>query len=188
MSDAKIRNWLQRSPHPNRIRTDSGEVILLQGRRKWQEAMESIEAADPSVLEALDRDGNIIRTLSLDGTTREPRIVEDQLTALARIITESNDRAALRHEKAYESSFNAVLELTKLMSARLTTMERAYMALVQRHAESVEAAANAMGQGDDLDALASSFFFSKMMGGPEAPQQKPKQQANGGGQPNGKGS
>lgn len=182
MSDAKVRNWLQRSPHPNRIRTDSGEVILLQGRRKWQEAMESITAADPSVLEALDRDGNIIRTLNLDGTTREPRVVEDQLTALARILADSSDRAAQRHEQAYKEAFTAVLQLTKTVSDRLTQIERAYMALVQRHAEALENAAG----GDDLDAIATSFFMNRFMGAPPpAQQQKPPQKPNG--QPNGKG-
>lgn len=180
MSDVKTRNFLQRAPHPHRIRTDSGEIILLQGRNKWSEAQSAIDALQPSTLEALDRDGNIIRTHQCDGgvgsSAREPRI-EDQLTALARIMSESNDKAAARHEAAYRAAFNAVLELTKTVSARLTNMERAYMALVHRHAETIEQVAlNGDGETSDLEGLATQFLLAKMAtsDGDDKPNKKTK--------------
>lgn len=165
MSDAKIRGFLQRNPHPHRIRTDSGELIALQGRNKWAEAQSAIDALQPSTLEALDKDGTIIRSLQLDGGSggaREARLVEDQLTALARIIAESSDKAAARHEAAYRTAFGAVLELTKTVSARLTNMERAYMALVHRHAETIEQAALGDEGSSDLEGLATQFLLAKM--------------------------
>lgn len=185
MSDARVRNFLQRKPHPNRIRTDSGEVILLQGRNKWNEAQSAIDALDPATLEALDKDGNIIRSLQCDGGGgaggREVRI-EDQLTALARIMSESNDKAAQRHENAYKSAFDALLALTQTVSARLASMERAYMALVHRHAETIEQIAAGEDDGG-LEGVATQFLLGRMSMGP--PDTKPNGQKPKGDKPKG---
>lgn len=181
MSDQHIRNWLQRAPHPHKLRTDSGELIVVSGRNKWQEALSSINALSPSTLEALDRDGNIIRTLQLDGAEgREPRLVEDQLVSLARIITKSNDDAVARHAGAYQQSFQCVVQLMTMMSQRLSRMETAYMAMVQKHADTLqEVAANGDGE---LDGMLGSFLAAKLVeGASESPKKDPPPngQANG---------
>lgn len=181
MSDQHIRNFLQRAPHPHKLRTDSGELIVVSGRNKWAEAMSSINALSPATLEALDRDGNIIRTLQLDGSTgKEPRLVEDQLVALARIITKSNDDAVARHAGAYQQSFSCVVQLMNMMSQRLSRMESAYMAMVTKHAETLQEVAQNAGEGE-LDGMLGSFLAAKLVEGVSEPKKDspPNGQSNG---------
>lgn len=161
-STTSIRAWLQRSPHPASLRTDGGETIALVGRNKWIEALTAIEALGPESLEALDKDGNILRAIKLgastSGTTSTPK--DDQLTALARIMMQVGDQSAARHEAAFKESFSALLALANMMNARLTSMEKAYLALIHRHAETVEAAAELAGAEADsgLDGMAAAFL------------------------------
>ncbi len=184
MSDTQIRNWMQRSPQPDRLRTDTGEVILLSGRRKWEEAMKAIGAMQPNSLEALNKEGAVIRVYNLDETsgTRIGSSAESELVLLSRIISEAHDKGASRHEAAYKLAFESLLTVTKEMVARLTKLEQTYMHLMERHAKAMEDAA--MGnEGGDLDALASAFLLNRLSGGggePPKPNPKPNGKPGGG--------
>lgn len=165
MNERTLRNWMQRAPQPVRLRTDAGDVIMLEGRHKWQEAITSIDALEPDLLEALSKDGAVIRTLRVSGTTGEAkeRKVEDPTVALSRVMMEVADRAAERHQAAYDKAFEALLGITKMVNSRLATMERAYMALVTRHAQAIEE--NAGQEDGELNQMVTGLVLKSFLEG-----------------------
>jgi len=156
----KLRNWLQRQPHPVKLRTDGGDMLILKGRNKWFDACQTIDDMGPAVIEALDADGNVLRTHRLTETdapdkATSDRKTEDATVALSRVMMEVADRAAERsieaadkaaerNARGYEAAFKALVSVTDLNTKRLGKLEAAYFALVRRHAETIEDTADAL--------------------------------------------
>ena len=183
----KLRNWLQRVPHPAKLRTDGGDMLIVKGRNKWHDACQTIEDLGPAVIEALDADGNVLRTHRLaesenpDKTASE-RKTEDATVALSRVMMEVADRAAERsieaadkaaerNARGYEAAFKALVSVTDLNTRRLGKLEAAYFALVRRHAETIEDTADALADAADaggdgeIKQMALGLLLKGAMGG-----------------------
>jgi hypothetical protein len=161
----KLRNWLQRVPHPAKLRTDGGDMLIVKGRNKWHDACQTIEDLGPAVIEALDGDGNVLRTYRVaesDGSEKSAseRKTEDATVALSRVMMEVADRAAERsieaadkaaerNARGYEAAFRALVSVTDLNTKRLAKLESAYFGLVRRHAETIEDTADALADAAD---------------------------------------
>jgi len=163
----KLRNWLQRQPHPAKLRTDGGDTLVLKGRNKWHDAITTIDDLGPAVIEALDDTGNVLRTYRLDdsgtgSSTEKERKTEDATVALSRVMMEVADRAAERsieaadkaaerNARGYEAAFRALVSVTDLNTKRLAKLESAYFGLVRRHAETIEDTADALADAADAN-------------------------------------
>ena len=152
----KLRNWLQRQPHPTKLRTDGGDTIVMKGRNKWHDAIATIEDLQPYTVEALNADGEVLRTFKIDDNEgKSTRNLEDPTVALSRVMMEVADRSAERHGEAYKLAFEAVVDIMRTSLGRLDKLERLYMGLVKRHAETIEDTAEALAEanGDPEDKL-----------------------------------
>jgi len=140
-------------------------MLIVKGRNKWHDACQTIEDLGPAVIEALDADGNVLRTHRLaesenpDKAASE-RKTEDATVALSRVMMEVADRAAERsieaadkaaerNARGYEAAFKALVSVTDLNTRRLGKLEAAYFALVRRHAETIEDTADALADAAD---------------------------------------
>lgn len=135
-----FRRWLKETPQPVALRLDENEkktIKVSKQRACWSEAEKSVLAMDPTIVEALDNQGNILRAFRLkDDDANEPAKPPQQeswpsseLAQMAQIFTAAADRAASRHEAAYKMGFDRV-------SAFLDAM-------VSRHDEALQRAAQA---------------------------------------------
>jgi hypothetical protein len=115
-----FRQWLKRAPQPAKLRVDEKHVVRISNHSsRWSEAEQTVMSYNPTVVEALDGKGDVIRAMTL----REPEEEElkpqqeawpaSEQAQLAVIITASNDRAASRHENAYKTGFEALKEVIR---------------------------------------------------------------------------
>lgn len=144
-----VKAWLKRKPWPDAIRVDGKSIVqVTNNANKWAECCESILAMKGHVLEALDRKGNVVRACDITPQGERDAPEADakpetnwpatELGVLAKIITESNDRAAMRHENAYRIAFDRVVGLVELCLARVSGLEEAWTQELARRAQAVE--------------------------------------------------
>jgi len=169
-SVSSLRRWLRRSPQPRKLRVDGRKVDVADGGNCWAVTEETVLAMRPTRIEALDSNGTVLRAISLDrddedaASTDEPKpaAYEDQLTRLARIISDAHDAGAKRHEAAYAIAFSKFAELVQILSVRLGGLENAWQkamsATAQAQAERLIAEQLAAASGDGGDPVAPAIL------------------------------
>jgi hypothetical protein len=191
-----LRLWCMKRPRPEAIRLyfEDGETktIPRQGEQSWQEMSESIAALDPVMVEALGKDGVLLRAcksgdLAREDRTRDNRRVEappalhaDPETArlcfmsdlLHRAYQHSTDVAFERVAGAYDAAFSRLVELVEkvgdrsdAIEKRLERTELEYRREMQdRVDEALDKAAEQAGSGDGLAGLLSQFAGGLTLG------------------------
>jgi hypothetical protein len=171
MADTELRRWLRKHPHPAIIRvwdSDDEEKTIKVGvsRSKWRDAEAACEAYPK--LEALDAEGNILRTLEFEhdggaqsvatknGSSTDPETV--RLLKVAELLADAADKAAARHEAAYRLGFDHQATLINVLSNRLASLEKAWHNMIMNQAPVAE--------GDPNEAMLKSLipFLPALMG------------------------
>ena len=170
-----VRAWLQREPHPVRIRCtlsggDEKTVRIGDSRSRWRDA--AAACAGAVRLEAVNDAGETLRVLDLDGEGNEaagklaklaaPAGGESQLAELGRIISEAADASALRHAEAYRLAYEQQALLVGVLSQRLQALERAWhRLLMSSEAPSPDADPNA---ADPTQAIQAQMVMQLLSG------------------------
>lgn len=184
MNASRIRGWLLQVPKPSAVRvTGDGEPQTLKPGRSYAKLAETIVALGVDLVEALDKDGNVIRATRFQadeahrsdaaaipaGLEKDPNAL--MLTHLANLIHRA-------YEHSSEVAFTKLVELVDKMNdradgieARLERAESRNRALLQdqvdaelQRAEEVAAAAG----GEDLGQQLMGGFLSGAMTKPQA--------------------
>jgi hypothetical protein len=128
MSTTELAAWLRARPKLSAVRVDGDRTVRIVGSR-YGSAEATLEALEPTLLEGLDSDGEVVRALRL-GADREPapplaptEWPKGQLAELGQVITAACDRASGRLEGAYREAFERLSRLYELQSARLAELE-----------------------------------------------------------------
>ena len=120
MSDSQLKKWLSRAQQPARVRLDENERKILRVSshvNRWSELEKSILAMGPTIIEALDAKGEVLRIMQLkepaepEHKPQKEEWPDSEQAQIAQIITASNDRAASRHEAIFKMSFDALKEM-----------------------------------------------------------------------------
>lgn len=175
MSDVEkpssIRLWLARyKPEVVRCTLRDGSVRELPrpttARGQWAQLEHAIMLLAPSYLEAFQgKECVASRALETpeDDAESVPAIDDqaDPMTALVKalpvivqLIVDCGDASAARHQAAYELAFQKQLELVKILSDRLSGLERAW------HQSLIEKMQSA---GDDNDSQAMGMLQAVLM-------------------------
>jgi len=173
-----IRSWLRRDPQPTTIRVQSATdgtktLALVDGGRKWSDAERNVLALDPVRIEALNKDGEVLRahdfgsagadekeerdeSLTLSGEVGENK----QLVLMARLLHEAHESGSARHEaawastrQAYEVAFTKFYEMVVMLVQRLTSAENAQQKQIASIVELQVALARAEAQGGGNDEM-----------------------------------
>lgn len=184
-----LRTWLKQAPPPVKVRAwdaEGGERIVRinDAKSRWRDAELSLVGSVKC--EAVDRDGEILRTW-VDPEHESASIgksvagaPKSELAELARIITESNDRAAERNGDAWRTGFEQLVALVKVLSERVQAYERAWHRLIMQNAKSVDGseteAAPTLGVNEQLilalaPAIAPQLLAAMGLGGTPPAQQ-----------------
>jgi len=131
----QMHSWLRRIPVPSMLRLDGKrQIVIGAGKNKWKDCILNLEAMQPSLVEALDAEGNVLRATNLGGEGSEA-VSEEQakserkhteLAELAGVILEATDRGAKRHADAYELAFSKMTELVTILASRMSALEAAW--------------------------------------------------------------
>lgn len=146
-----IKSWLRRLPQPAKLRLDKKTVVRVgEGKNKWRDCIDTILAQQPHILEALDGDGEVIRTTELtaegdqDDSPPAPKDGPNtELAQLGALLKEAYVDGAKAHADAYQKLLAEHVKLMQLVVDRNLRLE-------ERAEESWEekAAQIAAGNGD----------------------------------------
>lgn len=137
---ADLRRWLQKSPHPERVRAElaDGEektVVIGDSRSKWRDAEAALSGAVSA--EALDKSGATLRVWESEdadeqrATKQTARSKEENLVVLiAQLLEQAADRAVSRHAEIVHMAFDQQAQLCNAISARNAALEKAWHQLV----------------------------------------------------------
>lgn len=156
MGNINLRSWLRRRPEPACVRLDGKKTVVIgDGPSRWREALATLDALRPTLIEALNDAGAVLRVTRIEPDEDETEEADDggtpptipvaasavgpssleQLTQLAALIMEAGDRGALRHAEAYSLAFAKQTEILQIVADRMTATETAWQTTLQNQAE-----------------------------------------------------
>jgi len=166
-----VRVWIRRKPEPHAIAvtTDDGvkTVKLGGGRRKWKDAETTVLALQPSHLEALDKEGTVLRVCDLelpeveggDEDIKPTSRFESNLVLVARLLKDAQKNGADAQAEAYRVAFDKQAALVELAYRRLEGLERAWT-----RALNLQAKVGGEEKENPLELMATAFM-ARMGGG-----------------------
>lgn len=152
-----LKSWLRRVPQPHSLRLDDKKTLRIgeNGKNKWRDVLDAVALEQPSKVEALDADGNVIRVTQLadpedkgeeESDAKRPK---SELAELGALIGKAYADGAAAHAKAYELAFGENTKLVGLLAERLGGLEKAWQSTLEQRAAELGAAAG----GDGIDGL-----------------------------------
>ncbi len=181
MNANRIRGWLLQLPKPSAVRvTGDGEPQTLKPGRSYAKLADTIAALSPDLVEALDKDGNVLRATRMqteDAHRSDAAAIPDGLKAdpQALMLTHMANLIHRAYEHSSEIAFSKLVELVDKMNdradgieQRLERAESRNRALLQdqvdaefERAQEV-AAAGVAGEGDLGQQLLGGFLTGAM--------------------------
>lgn len=164
VSGTRLHSWLRRVPMPHQIRCDAKKLVQVgTGKNRWRDVIISIEALAPSLIEAIDADGNVLRATAVeaeeDDDDKKPQEEEKgdpkehRDVAIARLVLEATDRGSLRNAEAYKLGFDKLASLVEMLLARTTALEGIWQRTLEQRAEQIQKQAAEDGGGDGLEGI-----------------------------------
>lgn len=141
-STPELRTWMHRNPQPASLRVERADgddriVKIGVARSKWRDA-ESACGGDAIRIEALDRDGNVLRVWEPEveeesaPLAKQAKVASEHamLVEFARLLADSCDRATQRQSEMVQAAFGMMTSLLNTMGARNQALEKAWHHLV----------------------------------------------------------
>lgn len=144
-----LKAWLRRQPQPASIRytTPDDEERMLElsanARNRWSDAQEALESAGAVRIEALDKEGKVLRITKrddedggelTDSTERDSKAKAKEMASLALVLDAQGRRINEAHEKGAEAAsrgqdnlVQVVNILTAQWSATMNALQSASM-------------------------------------------------------------
>jgi len=154
-----LKPWLRRMPQPVAVLCDDKRVPVPKGQKAWSELARSIEALQPSQIQCLDKDGQVIRAMTLETAddTTDDTADTSALKVFAKLVADAYDKG----HKVGQPVLDSAMAFIERQSQRLMKAEAEVEQLRQHchllQAQLIEATAS----GDDGD----DDFFGALLSG-----------------------
>lgn len=141
--DLTFTRWMARQPQPARVKCISGDndpvevEVCGTGRGRWREVEESVLAEKPERVQALDKDGRVLRSFTMPEAVVEKHLLEKGSAssaqdykgqaAIIRAIAETHNDAFDRGREAAGESAAALTDLVGVLVQSLNA------AIIQQH-------------------------------------------------------
>lgn len=152
-----LKSWLRRVPHPSSVRLDRKDVVRInEGKTKWRDVLDVIEQHQPTLLEALDSNGHVLRATELqsdkdrdDDEKPAEKGAKTDLSEFARLLADAYKSGAEQHAAAFQLAFAENTKLVQVLAERLGGLEKAWQTTLEQRAEELAAAAANAGDGGE---------------------------------------
>ena len=107
-----ITHWLRKAPQPVALLADGQRIEVPKNARAWRELTSTIESLEPSKLTALDGQGNVLRSIVLDGGEAEsaatPTAAMTDVQLFARLIAEAYEKGQRSNQPMLDSAMGFI--------------------------------------------------------------------------------
>lgn len=119
-----LRNWLKKSPRPITVVADDKPIAVPNNHRAINDLVTTIQAMEPSKLTCLDKEGNVIRSMSLeaeeDKSSANPASPEmSDLQLFAKLLAEGYEHG----RRANQPIIDSAMQFVERQSQRLMKAE-----------------------------------------------------------------
>lgn len=169
------RKWLMQAPRPSKVRIhvagDAVREITPSSHMTWAKLANTIDALNPSILEALGKDGELLRARNLEqvaeqGEPQEPAGEGDplehvegetELESFARLIAAAHQSSSERAFQFVEVAFRSMVEMHNLNVKQLSAMQQSVEGVhkIWRRAYEQNVAQGGGEEGDENGAVAA---------------------------------
>lgn len=183
MNANRIRGWLLQLPKPSSVRVSGdGEPQTLRPGRSYAKLADTIVALNPDLVEALDKDGNVLRATRMQSEDAQRSTAAELPEGLkadphALMLTHFANLVHRAYEHSTEIAFTKMVELVDKMNdradgieSRLERTEAMNRRLLQDAVDAeierahTEAQQQAAGEGDLGQQLLGGFMTGAMNG------------------------
>lgn len=106
MNTPNITYWLRKTPQPVAVMADDKRIDVPRNGRAWRDLTATIKSLEPSKLTALDGQGNVIRSITLESDEEKPAASPEMsdLQLFAKLLAEAWDKAGNRMQPVVDSA------------------------------------------------------------------------------------
>lgn len=198
-----LKSWLRRMPQPHGIRytTPDDEERELQlssnARNRWKDAADALEEMGATRVEALDKDGKVLRVATLrdeeggelhDPTERQDKAKAKEMTALASVLDAQGRRISEAYREGAEAASRGqdnLVQVVNILTAQWTATMQSVHNLSQSLARAIRGGEGA-DEHDDVGAglqqllgMAAMRMMGMGMPGTDGTQPPPSDKKNG---------
>lgn len=182
MSNVNVGSWLRREPQPAKVRLDGKDVVKVgTNKNRWKDVVDVIEESQPTKIEALNEDGDVLRLTKLDypdggagAGDAESSKKKSDLAEFASLLRQAQKDGI----DALKEAFDKQAELLRLVFDRWTGVEDAWrQTIASNGAPDADAA---KGPIEEMIKTAVTAHVASTMNGAETPAPKTNGKATNG--------
>lgn len=192
LSERRFLSWMRRKPRPTKLRAhvESGAPRVLpvranSGGHYWKELLESLASLSPTMVEALNDEGDVLRAVPIieeeeaeeeeteeeeaeeaaEEVRRSSTASEDRrLETFAKLLAQAYKDGAAANNEASEKAFTKLVDLTNVAFQRLDLMEKMYSRAFRTQMRAIDGE-EPKGESVSLQDLLMTFLMSAQNGG-----------------------
>ncbi len=171
MTSLNIDYWLRKRPRPAVVLADDNRIEVQNNERGWKDLTTTVKSMEPSRLTALDKAGNVIRSVVLDAedekssTTTLSKSERSDLQMLASLVSEAYEKSGKMHQPVLDSAMRFVeTQSIRLLKAEAEIdrlrglVHKLNLQLAEKEPPQLVAAE---GEGGVVNALVSGFLSAQ---------------------------
>lgn len=149
----KLTNWLRKAPRPAAILADDQRIEVPPNARAWRDLIATIESLEPAKLTAVDKQGNVIRSITLEDDAPQPSAASPEMSDLqlfAKLLADGYDRGMRANQPVIDSAMVFVERQGQRLAKAESEIDRLRAVIHKQHLQIAElSGAAADGGGDD---------------------------------------
>lgn len=101
-----ITYWLRKTPQPVAVLADDKRIEVPKNARAWRDLTATIQSLEPSKLTALNGQGEVIRSITLESEDDKPATSPEMsdLQLFAKLLAEAYDKASSKMQPIVDSA------------------------------------------------------------------------------------
>jgi hypothetical protein len=165
-----LRNWLKKTPRPAVVLADDKRIDVPNNHRAINDLVATVEALEPSKLSCLDRDGNVIRSISLESVDDKPSSAASpemsDLQLFAKLLAEGYENGRKANQPIIDSAMSFVERQGQRLAKAESEIERLRLHIhkLNGHIAEMQHAPVAEAEGSSDDSIMGAIVAGAMQG------------------------
>jgi hypothetical protein len=160
-----ITHWLRKTPQPVAVLADDKRIDVPRNGRAWRDLTATIASLEPSRLTALNKDGDVIRSVVLEteDDSKAPASAEmTDLQLFAKLLAEAYDKGSKANQPVIDQAMNFVDRQGQRLAKAESEIDRLRGVIHKQHLRMVELSGTPIAGGGDDDSVIGALVAGAM--------------------------